>query len=172
MRNQTIFCRPPAATARIHGSAQYPKIEGMAWLFPMDGGTVLTVRVSGLPPGEMPCGERIFGFHLHEGAVCSGSSEDPFANTGGHFNPGGCLHPEHAGDLPPLFGSGQGTAMMSVFTDRFRPEEAIGRTLVVHDMPDDFKTQPSGGSGAKIACGEVVKYSSAAAAGHGETGEV
>lgn len=46
-------------------------------------------------------------------------------------------------------------AMMIFYTDRFRPREILGRTLVIHDMPDDFRTQPSGNSGMKIACGLI-----------------
>ena len=56
--------------------------------------------------------------------------------------------------MPPLFGN-DGFAMMMFYTDRFYPETVIGRTVVIHDMPDDFKTQPAGDSGMKIACGEI-----------------
>lgn len=65
------------------------------------------------------------------------------------------MHPEHEGDLPPLL-SDKGTAWMMVYTTRFFPEEVVGKTVVIHDMPDDFRTQPSGNSGEKIACGEIV----------------
>ena len=59
------------------------------------------------------------------------------------------------GDLPPLL-SDKGTAWMMVYTTRFFPEEVVGKTVVIHDMPDDFRTQPSGNSGEKIACGQIV----------------
>ncbi len=49
------------------------------------------------------CGQRIFGFHIHEGTRCSGTSVDHFADAGSHYNPSNCPHPMHAGDLPPLF---------------------------------------------------------------------
>ena len=46
---------------------------------------------------------------------------------------------------------------MMVYTTRFFPEEVVGKTVVIHDMPDDFRTQPSGNSGEKIACGQIVQ---------------
>ena len=64
-------------------------------------------------------------------------------------------HPKHAGDLPPLLAN-DGVAWSAVYTDRFYPEEVIGRTVVIHGMGDDFHSQPSGNSGVKIACGEIV----------------
>ena len=72
-----------------------------------------------------------------------------------HYNPGNKSHPQHAGDLPPLL-SDAGEAWMSVYTSRFFPEDVIGKTVVIHDRPDDFHTQPSGDSGEKIACGKIV----------------
>jgi copper/zinc superoxide dismutase (SODC) len=110
----------------------------------------------GLPLAGGPCGGRIFGFHIHEGGACSGNSNDWFADTLAHYNPGKCEHPYHAGDLPPLFGN-NGFALALFLTNRFRVEEIIGRTVIIHDRPDDFTTQPSGNSGVKIACGEIKR---------------
>lgn len=144
----------PEAYAFLYGNSSHPDLTGAAYLYPLWGGTLMVVEVSGLPFSEKTCAERIFGFHIHEGTACTGTKEDPFADTGTHFNPEGCPHPEHAGDLPPLFGN-RGYALSIFYTERFYPEEVIGRTLVIHDMPDDFKTQPAGDSGIKIACGEI-----------------
>lgn len=66
-------------------------------------------------------------------------------------------HPRHAGDLPPVL-SNDGTAWMEIYTGRFYPMDVVGRTIVLHEMPDDFKTQPSGDSGMKIACGEIKAW--------------
>ena len=96
----------------------------------------------------------ILGFHIHEGEACTGSEEDPFADTKMHYNPGDCPHPAHARDRPPLFVNG-GYAWSAVLTNRIRAKEMKGHTVVVHSMPDDFKTQPSGDSGEKIACGVI-----------------
>lgn len=144
----------PEAYAFLYGSSAYPDISGAAYLYPIWGGTLMVVEVSGLPFSDQTCAERIFGFHIHEGRTCTGTKEEPFADTKMHFNPEGCPHPEHAGDLPPLFGN-RGYALTIFYTERFYPEEVIGRTLVIHDMSDDFKTQPSGDSGTKIGCGEI-----------------
>ena len=46
---------------------------------------------------------------------------------------------------------------MTVFTDRFTVDDAIGKTVVIHSEPDDFRTQPSGNAGTKIACGVITK---------------
>ena len=47
---------------------------------------------------------------------------------------------------------------MEIYTGRFYPMDVVGRTIVLHEMPDDFKTQPSGDSGMKIACGEIKAW--------------
>ena len=68
------------------------------------------------------------------------------ADTGGHLDLAGCPHPCHTGDLPPLL-AWDGRAFLIVRTGRFRLADVIGRTVVIHAMPDDFATQPSGHSG-------------------------
>ena len=105
---------------------------------------------------EQNCSGGVFGFHIHEGNACTGNENDPFANAGGHYNPTNCPHPYHAGDLPPLF-SNNGYAFMSVLINKFTVNEIIGRTVIIHSQPDDFTTQPSGNSGKKIACGEIIE---------------
>ncbi len=143
---------PPRATAVIHGSGSYPNIAGAVWLYQTNRGVIVRAEISGLPKADGPCHERVFGFHIHAGADCGGNMEDPFADAMSHYNPGGCEHPYHAGDLPPLFGN-DGLAISLFLTDRFTVDEVIGKTVILHDHPDDFTTQPSGNSGTKIACG-------------------
>lgn len=157
---ETLCGIRPSAEAYIYGSGAYPSVRGMIRFYKSRRGTLVAVQVRGLPKGEEPCGEKIFGLHIHEGTVCGGNGQDPFAAAGGHYNPGSCPHPEHAGDMPPLFGDKEGYAMMIFYTDRFQPEEVIGRTVIIHHMPDDFRTQPSGDSGTKIACGEIFAKTS------------
>lgn len=99
---------------------------------------------------------RVFGFHIHEGDRCAGNAEDPFADAKAHYNPQNTLHPYHAGDLPPVF-SNEGWAWYAAITTRFHSEEIIGKTMILHAMPDDLMTQPSGNSGEKIACGIIRK---------------
>lgn len=137
----------PIAVARIRGGKEYPKLRGMVRFFHRNDGVIVEVGISGLPKTET----GFFAFHIHEGGSCTGEG---FPETGGHFNPGKTLHPNHAGDLPPLL-SDHGKAYMKVFTDRFHVGEIIGRTAIIHSAPDDFRTQPSGNAGTKIACGVI-----------------
>ena len=90
------------------------------------------------------------------GTSCTGNSNDEFANAKAHYNPKNCPHPYHAGDLPPLI-ENNGYSYMSVFLNKFKVKDIIGKVIIIHDMPDDFTTQPSGNSGTKIACGEIKK---------------
>ncbi|MBR6728207.1 MAG: superoxide dismutase family protein, partial [Clostridia bacterium] len=86
---------------------------------------------------------------------CAEGEDDPFAATGAHYNPEGCPHPYHKGDLPPLFGA-DGVAISAFLSDRFSVSEVLGKTVVLHSAPDDFTTQPAGGAGEKIACGVIL----------------
>lgn len=147
----------PEAYAEIHGSEKYPEIHGRVYFFEVHGGTIVMAEIYGLPDMEKQDMGEFFAFHIHEGETCTGNAQDPFADAGMHFNPGHTEHPDHAGDLPPLL-STKGAAWSSVYTGRFYPEDIIGRTAVIHSHPDDFKTQPSGGSGEKIACGEIKEW--------------
>ena len=90
---------------------------------------------------------------LHLGRDYSGAG---LSETEGHYNPKKQAHPEHAGDLPPLIRC-QGNAYLSFKTDRFSMSELIGRTVVIHSDPDDFRTQPTGNIGKKVACGVIQR---------------
>ena len=90
------------------------------------------------------------------GTSCTGNVDDEFANAKTHFNPTKCPHPFHLGDLPPLI-ENNGYAYMSVLINKFNIKDIIGKVLIIHDMPDDFTSQPSGNSGTKIACGKIEK---------------
>ena len=137
----------PRAIAWLHGGAEYPAVRGIVKFWQRHDGTMVEAEVFGLPRTET----GFFAFHIHEGGNCRGEG---FPNSGSHFNPGRTEHPNHAGDLPPLLGD-YGKAYMKVLTGRFRVEEVIGRTVIVHDGPDDFHTQPAGNAGRKIACGVI-----------------
>ena len=145
----------PRAIAIVRGSSAYPGIYGEVRFYQTAYGTLVSAEFSGLPTGASPCSNPIFGFHIHNGTQCTGNFADPFADTLTHYNPYNCNHPYHAGDLPPIF-SANGYAFSTFLTTRFSASEIIGRTVVLHSMPDDFTTQPAGNSGAKIACGTIV----------------
>lgn len=168
-----ILEEQPDAIAVMQGSSQYPDIRGEVWLYQLKSGVLVAAEVYGLPKQEGACDSRIFGFHLHDGDSCRSSeliqprngnmqmpsdvmshNNAPFPLSGTHYNPGECEHPHHAGDLPPLFGC-NGYAVSIFLTDRFLVADVIGKTMILHDRPDDFKTQPAGDAGEKIACGVI-----------------
>ncbi len=140
----------PDAVARIQGGVDAPQLTGCVDFFQEDGCVWIVARISGLPR-ESETG--FFGFHIHQGESCCGTD---FSGTGSHYNPAGQAHPKHPGDLPPLLACG-GRAYLSVKTDRFSVKEIIGRTVVIHSDPDDFRSQPAGNAGKKIACGVIGK---------------
>lgn len=144
----------PCAYAEIVGSEKYPKIKGRISFYEADGGVLAAAEVCGLPECSGKYPYPVFGFHIHEGGRCCENEKDPFADSGGHYNPMKTLHPYHSGDMPPLFGN-RGYAFMVFLTCRFSIREIIGRTVIIHSMADDFTTQPSGDSGEKIACGVI-----------------
>lgn len=143
----------PQAEASIAGSSSFPGISGWVRFYQTNGGVVVCAEIQGLPQGGQPCHERVFGFHIHQGADCDGM-DGPFPHAMSHYDPDGCEHPYHAGDLPPLFGN-NGLAVSAFLTNRFFVDDIIGKVVIIHDHPDDLTTQPSGNSGAKIACGVI-----------------
>lgn len=138
----------PHAVAVLRGGPEAAGLSGTVAFYQKPEGVLVTARVSGLPQNN-PTG--FFALHIHEGTSCDRVG---FPATGGHYNPGGAPHPAHAGDLPPLLSNG-GTAYLTVLTDRFRISDIMGRTVVIHSGPDDFRSQPAGNAGTKIACGVI-----------------
>ena len=135
----------PKAVAWVRGEEG---LRGSVTFYSIPDGTLVTAELQGLPERET----GFFGFHIHEGGDCGGAD---FGNTKGHLNPQGLPHPRHMGDLPPLLEMPGGRAFLAVKTGRFQPEDVIGRTVVIHDSPDNFHTQPSGNSGKKVGCGVI-----------------
>lgn len=150
----SVFRRRANAVAFINGSEKYPDIQGRVLLYQLRRGVVVRTEIINLPKAAELCKSPVFAFHIHSGSKCEGNSEDPFADVGAHYNPDDCPHPYHAGDLPPLF-SADGRALSACLSDRFTVSEIIGRTVIIHLLPDDFTTQPSGNAGEKIACGVI-----------------
>src|SRR6266496_5254410 len=118
---------------------------------------MVNAKVSGLTPGG-------HGFHVHEKGDCSASDG---MSAGGHFNPTGKPHgnpadaDHHAGDMPMLMADGNGEAKLSaelpVIMVGGGTTDVIGKSVIVHKDPDDYKTQPTGNSGARVACGVIRK---------------
>ena len=139
----------PDAIAHIHGGKDHPHLIGEARFYQKGDCVLIKVRVCGLPHSDT----GFFALHIHEGCSCTG---EDFSETGGHYNPQGNPHPQHAGDLPPLLQCGYG-AYLETLTDRFCVSDIIGKTLVIHGGPDDFSSQPAGNAGKKIACGIICR---------------
>lgn len=141
----------PDAYADIKGNTDNPLLMGTANFYATPfKGLFIEVEVCGLTYApDSACG-TFYGMHIHENGDCS----DDFTKTGNHYNPTNTPHPEHAGDLPPLLGS-HGYAYMTFYTCRLTIDDILNRSIIIHSMPDDFMTQPSGNSGGKLACGVI-----------------
>ena len=138
----------PQAAARIKGSDKYPNIRGEVLFFAVKGGSIVLTEISGLPH------DGFYAVHLHNGRACSGNDTDPFADAGTHLDLTDKPHPMHTGDLPVILGN-NGYAWSAVYTSRFRPSDVRGYPIIIHAEPDDYRTQPSGAAGEKIACGII-----------------
>ncbi|MCX4320050.1 MAG: superoxide dismutase family protein [Lachnospiraceae bacterium] len=141
----------PQAVSQINGSSRVAPLQGFVRFFAVpQGGVLIETNLSGLPRGEGAPENRFYGFHIHEKGDCS----ENFTKTGDHYNPEGREHPMHAGDLIPLM-SKDGNAWMVFYDGKLEIPQIVGRSVVVHSMPDDFTSQPSGNSGDKIGCGVI-----------------
>ena len=158
-----MFCynRKAEVVAYVHGGPLAPDIDGIVNFYNVPGGTDVCIRVTGLSPYQParnnadPIGPH--GFHIHEFGSCEiGDPDNPFQAAGGHWAPENQPHGNHAGDLPVLF-SNNGLAKMCVFTNKFKPREVIGRSVIIHQNPDDYRTQPAGDSGLRLACGVIIR---------------
>ncbi|REJ38334.1 MAG: hypothetical protein DIU84_00540 [Bacillota bacterium] len=153
---------PPAAVAILEGGPLAPEIQGQVLFFESNGGATVAVGIRGLPPYRPAEGDQDpvgpHGFHIHEFGTCEvGDPQDPFLAAGGHWNPEGKPHGDHPGDFPVIFSNpdGGGVSVMTFFTDEFRPADVVGRSVIVHLHPDDYRTQPAGASGPRLACGVI-----------------
>ena len=155
--NGTSTETPPAAgrvaTATLSTAAG--KDIGKVTIREVEGGLTVSVDVRDLPPG-------MHGAHLHTVGKCEGPD---FASAGGHWNPTnmkhGSMNPQgpHEGDMPNLMigadGRGELTTRLAGATfDSLM--DADGAAMVIHAAADDLKTDPSGNSGARVACGVLA----------------
>lgn len=142
----------PQAMAWVRGDGAYPQISGLVKFYSTPyGGVLVEAEVFNLPGVNIPNSSGFYAMHIHSSGDCS----HDFSHVGGHYNPGNTLHPMHAGDLPPLLAN-QGYAWTAFYDKRFQIQDILGRSVIIHAKRDDFTTQPSGDSGDKIACGEIM----------------
>jgi Cu-Zn family superoxide dismutase len=143
-----------SATAAI--KSQDGKDVGTADLTAVPGGVLIKLNLKGLPPGD-------HAFHVHAVGKC----ESPFTSAGGHFNPDNKKHGlmadagHHAGDMPNLHVPAGGELVVEVLNtevtlEKGKPNsvfDADGSAVVIHANADDYKTDPTGNAGDRIACG-------------------
>lgn len=136
------------------------QVTGTVQFFPQADGSV---RVKGRVEGLAPNTEH--GFHVHEKGDCSSGDG---LSAGGHFNPGQQAHGKfndskanHIGDLPSLDADTQGVAVVDFVSKELKLDRGsngvLGRSLIVHNDPDDYTTQPTGNSGARLACAVIER---------------
>jgi Cu-Zn family superoxide dismutase len=147
----------PMAVATL-SPTQGNTATGIVMFHEMDGHVMAHAHVTGLKPNAE------HGFHLHEKGDCASADG---TSAGGHFNPAGSPHgpqdgPHHAGDMPALKSDANGVADAKFMLDGVSigsgSADIVNRAVIVHANPDDYKTQPTGNSGARVACGVVVKH--------------
>lgn len=120
------------------------------------------VRITGALQGLKA--DSQFGFHIHEKGDCSAPDA---ASAGEHFNPGNEPHGNpasgrhHAGDMVNVRSDAQGvatvdTTVKNVSVHVGQATDLLGKAILVHEKPDDYRSQPAGGSGARIACGVIT----------------
>jgi Cu-Zn family superoxide dismutase len=153
---QSMPDEPARATAALQPT-KGSKAAGEATFEQVGNNKVhVLVVAQGLKPGQT------HGFHIHEAGDCSSGDG---MSAKGHFNPGGSPHgnpssgAHHAGDLPALQAGKDGHATLDAVVEGISvspgSNSIVGRGLIIHADPDDFKTQPTGNSGARIACGVI-----------------
>jgi Cu-Zn family superoxide dismutase len=162
-----------AAALLVCACAGYPTgPRATGQLTPTQGNTVTgtvtfvqqgsAVLVSGEVRGLAPNTEH--GFHVHDKGDCASGDG---MSAGGHFNPKGTAHgahehgEHHAGDLVSLKADASGVAKFSYTSTSITVGEGItdviGHGLIVHRDADDFKTQPTGNSGPRLACAVIIR---------------
>ena len=152
---QSIPADAPRASATLQPT-KGSKTNGTADFYEVGGKVRVVAKVGGLVPG------REHGFHVHEAGDCS---SDDGMSAKGHFNPFAKPHghprsgERHAGDLPALRADASGHASIDTEVDIIRvspgPASVVGRGLIVHADPDDYRTQPTGNAGARLACAVI-----------------
>ena len=142
------------AVAVLHATKIGGEASGVVTFTAVEGGVRVEADIKGLTPG-------LHGFHIHEFGDCS--SPDAMS-AGGHFNPEKTDHgapgaaKRHIGDLGNIEAKANGVAKVDMIDPHLTfagHTSIIGRGLIVHEKPDDLKTQPTGNAGGRVACAVI-----------------
>jgi len=131
--------------------------SGLVMFHKMDDHLMVHVMASGLAPGS------VHGFHVHDKGSCASAD---FTSAGGHFNPEAKAHgtqdgEHHAGDMPNLTADAEGKVDQKFHLHGATLTGAnslVGHAVIIHAGQDDYQTQPTGNSGARIACGVIAAH--------------
>lgn len=141
------------ATAIVHPT-KGNNVSGKVDFIAEEGGVRIIADIKGLKPGK-------HGFHAHEHGDCSAPDA---SSAGGHFNPTNKKHggpdsaERHAGDFGNLEADENGIAhydRLDKVLELNGKNSVVGKSVVIHADADDFVTQPTGNSGARVACGHI-----------------
>lgn len=139
-------------------SASGSLVSGRLSVVPMNDGVHLTGEVGGLSPGST------HAIHIHEKGDCSAADA---SSAGGHFNPAGAPHGKvgsgahHGGDMDNIVANAEGVAKVDVHASGVTlggaaVNDVAGKAVIVHAAADDYRTQPTGNAGGRVACGVIT----------------
>lgn len=153
--SSSMSASEPDAVAKI-AAASGSSVTGTVTFFRLsNGGVHVDANIAGLTPGE-------HGFHVHEFGDCNGTNA---SRAGGHFNPTAMDHgsqdgEHHAGDMQNMVADADGKAHYSGDFPSLAigsgDRDVLGKSVIIHESPDDYKTQPAGNSGKRVGCGVIM----------------
>lgn len=167
MRNRAIAIAAASVFAASAAAAPAQAGDAVAHMQNVDGEHVGTVTLTEVPNGTMlharlaflPAGAH--AFHVHAVGKCN----PPFKSAGGHYNPNNSNHGimdddgMHVGDMPNIHVPSSGVLEVEVLNENLDLNESLfdddGAAIVIHEGPDDYKTDPAGAAGSRIACGVI-----------------
>jgi len=135
------------------------KVAGTATFTEKNGKVTFEAKISGLTPG-------VHAIHIHEKSDCTAADG---SSAGGHWNPTFKKHGKwgaeeyHKGDIGNFTADAQGNGTITLTTDEWcigcedETKNVLGKGIIVHQGADDFKTQPTGDAGGRVACAGIIK---------------
>lgn len=157
--NHTLTEAPKTISVMLESKSN-STATGEVYFSEQNGKVKMEAKFSGLKPGT-------HAVHLHESADCSAADG---SSAGGHWNPTHQKHGKwgdaegyHKGDIGNLEADNDGNASITMETDEWcigcgdENKDIVGKSVIVHEGADDFKSQPTGNAGGRVACGGVIK---------------